>query len=98
MGGRAMIPLSAENRTAAGVAAGDDVSVDISLDTAPKTVTVPADLAKALDRVKVARKNFDALSYSHQRRWVMSVEDAKTPETRQRRIEKAVTTLREGGR
>ena len=51
MGGRAMIPLSAENRTAADVAAGDDVSVDVSLDTAPRTVTVPVDLGKALDQV-----------------------------------------------
>src|SRR5712671_3747158 len=48
MGGRFLIPLSAENRTAAGIAAGDQVDVDIEPDTAPREVEVPADLAEAL--------------------------------------------------
>ncbi len=95
-GGRFLIPLSAENRASAGVAAGDQVSVDIELDTAPRVVTVPADFKQALTADKVAKQSFEKLSYSHQLRWVLSVEDAKTPETRQRRIDKAVSTLREG--
>jgi hypothetical protein len=48
MGGAYFVPLSAENRTAAGLAAGDQVDVDIELDTEPREVTVPADLAAAL--------------------------------------------------
>ena len=90
-----MLPLSAEHRLAAGVAAGDEVEVDLELDSEPRTVTVPADLAEALDRDADARRFFDGLSYSHQRQHVLAIEDAKTPETRQRRIDKALTMLRE---
>jgi uncharacterized protein YdeI (YjbR/CyaY-like superfamily) len=93
MGGRFLLPLSAENRTAAGVAAGDEVTVDIELDTAPRVVEVPADLATALDAEPAARARFDGLSYSMQRRWVTRVEDAKTAATRQRRIATMVQTL-----
>lgn len=96
MGGRFMIPLSADNREQAGVKAGDAVTVDIELDTKPRVVTVPADFKQALNADKVAKAAFDKLSYSHQSRWVLSIEDAKTDETRQRRIAKAVSTLREG--
>jgi len=96
-GGRFMLPLSAENRTAAGVAAGDEVDVVLELDTAPRVVEVPADLAGALDAEPAARRAFDNLSYSHQQRWVLSVEGAKAAETRQRRIDKTVSTLRDGG-
>jgi hypothetical protein len=93
MNGAFMIPLSAEHRTAAGVAAGDQVEVQVELDTAPRVVEVAADFAAALDATPAARAAFDALSYSHRRRWTMSVDDAKTPETRQRRIDKAITEL-----
>jgi hypothetical protein len=64
MGGAYFVPLSAENRNLAGVAAGDQVDVDIELDTAPREVTVPAELAAALEREPGARQAFDALSYS----------------------------------
>lgn len=97
MGGQFWIPLSAENRSSAGVAAGDEVDVDIDLDTAPREVHVPADFTEALDRDTDARRTFDGLSYSHKRRYVLSIEDAKTPETRQRRITKAVSMLHDGG-
>ncbi|MDI9951170.1 YdeI/OmpD-associated family protein [Rhodococcus sp. IEGM 1305] len=96
MGGVFMIPLSAENRAGAGAAAGDEVDVDVELDTEPRVVTVPPDFAEALDRQPDARKAFDALSYSNQRRHVLSIEGAKTDETRQRRIGKAVDALRQG--
>ncbi len=95
-GGDFMLPLSAENREAAGLAAGDEVEVELELDTAPREVVVPSDFAAALDRDPDARRSFDALSYSNRRRFVLSIDDAKTPETRQRRIDKAVVTLREG--
>ncbi|MBM7775346.1 hypothetical protein JOD54_005550 [Actinokineospora baliensis] len=91
-GGKYMVPLSAENRAAAGVAAGDDVEVDIELDTEPRVVEVPEDLAAALAAAD-ARAAFDKLSYSHQNAHVLSVTDAKTEATRQRRVEKVVTAL-----
>lgn len=90
------VPLSAENRSAAGVAAGDEVDVDISLDASPRTVEVPADLAEALDADPAVRDAFDRLAYSHRKEWVRSVEDAKKTETRQRRVAKAVDSLRPG--
>jgi hypothetical protein len=91
-----MLPLSAENRAAAGVAAGDEVEVEVELDTAPRVIEVPEDFAAALDADSAARTTFDGLSYSNQRYHVESVTGAKTPETRQRRIEKSVGILREG--
>jgi uncharacterized protein YdeI (YjbR/CyaY-like superfamily) len=95
-GERFLIPVSAENRKSAGLAAGDEVDVDIEVDTEPREVTVPPDFAEALDRQPDARRSFDGLSYSHKLRHVLSIEDAKTVETRQRRIDKAVGNLREG--
>lgn len=98
MGGRYLLPLSAENRTAAGVAAGDEVDVEVELDSAPREVTVPEDLAAALAADAAAGEAFERLSYSHRRRHVMAIEDARTPETRQRRVAKALEALREGRR
>jgi hypothetical protein len=96
MGGVFMLPLSAENRASAGVAAGDEVDVDLELDSAPREVTLPLDFAAALDAEPEARRFFDALSYSNQRRHVLAIEDAKTDETRRRRIDKAVASLADG--
>ena len=91
-----MLPLSAENRQAAGVVAGDEVDVDLALDTAPREVVVPDDLAAALAVAPEAKRFFEGLSYSQQRWFVLGIEDAKTPETRQRRIDAAVARLLEG--
>ncbi|HEX8036598.1 MAG TPA: YdeI/OmpD-associated family protein [Ktedonobacterales bacterium] len=96
MGGEYMLPVSAEVRESAGVAAGDEVDVDVELDVAPREVSVPPDLAEALDGDAEAKQFFEGLSYSNKRRFVLSIEEAKTPETRQRRIAKAVSTLHEG--
>ena len=95
-GGQFMLPISAENRASAGVAAGDEVEVDIELDTEPREVTVPPDLAEALERDVVAKRYFEGLSYSQKQRHVLPIEQAKTAETRQRRIDKALSMLREG--
>jgi hypothetical protein len=95
-GGEFVLPISAENREGAGVVAGDEVDVDIELDSEPREVAVPPDFAEALDRDEAARRSFDGLSYSQKQRHVLSIEGAKTSETRQRRIAKAVGTLREG--
>jgi len=97
-GGVYLLPLSAENRAGAGVAAGDEVEVDVELDDAPREVPVPDDLAAALAGDEAARTTFEALPFSHKQRHVLAVEDAKTPETRARRVEKAVAMLREGRR
>ena len=96
MGGKFMIPISAENRKGAGVAAGDEVDVDIVLDSEPRKVSVPSDFAAELDRYADARKFFDGLSYSDKRRFVLSIEGAKKAETRKRRIDKTINLLREG--
>lgn len=96
MGGQFMLPISAENRSLAGVSAGDEVDVDVELDTEPREVTVPPDFATALDADADARRHFDGLSYSNKSRYVISIGGAKTAETRQRRIAKAVSALREG--
>jgi hypothetical protein len=94
-GGRFLVPLSAEQRAGAGVAAGHEVDVEVELDTEPREVVVPADLAAALDAEPAARGRFDALPYSHRKEHVRAVEEAKAPETRQRRIARAVAMLRD---
>jgi len=94
--GQFMIPVSAEVRQSAGVAGGDEVDVEIDLDTAPREVTVPPDFAAALDQDPAARRFFDGLSYSNKRRFAEPIADAKTAETRERRIAKAISQLREG--
>jgi len=96
MGGRYMLPLSAEHRESAGVAANDEVDVDVELDTKPREVVVPADFAAELDLNPKARQFFDKMSYSNQRWHVLSVEGAKTAETRKRRIDKSINMLQEG--
>jgi len=96
MGGDYMVGVNADNRAGAGVAGGDEVDVDIELDTAPREVSVPADLAAALDAEPAARRTFDALSYSNKSWHTLQVEGAKTDETRQRRITRSVEILREG--
>ncbi|MFB3167360.1 YdeI/OmpD-associated family protein [Neobacillus sp. 179-C4.2 HS] len=96
MGGKFMIPLSAEHRNGAGIAAGDEVDVNIELDTEPRELNVPTDFLEAIEHETEAKHFFDGLSYSNKRRFVLSIEGAKTAETRQRRIDKAVVTLKEG--
>jgi Bacteriocin-protection, YdeI or OmpD-Associated/Domain of unknown function (DUF1905) len=96
MGGRSLIPVSAEVRAKARVSAGDQVDVDIVADDSPRQVEVPADLSAALGREPAARQAFERLSYSGQSRYVLAVEQARTAETRQRRIDKAVAELAAG--
>lgn len=96
MGGVFMVGVSNEFRRESGVAPGDVVDVDIELDTEKREVTVPADLATALAADDAAQRFFDGLSYSNKRRIVMPIDDAKTPETRERRIASSVAKLREG--
>jgi hypothetical protein len=96
LGGDHMVGVSAENRAGAGGAGGDEVDVDIELDTEPREVSVPPELAAALDAEPAARATFDRLSYSNKSWHVLQVTGAKTDETRQRRIARSIEALREG--
>lgn len=88
-----MIPVSAEHRERAGIAAGDDLEVELELDTQPRQIDLPADFAEALGNDPAAREFFETLSPSQKKWHVQQVESAKTPETRRRRIGKSVELL-----
>jgi hypothetical protein len=94
MGGKFLVGVSAENRAKTGVAGGDEVDVQLELDTQPREVTVPPDFAQVLTKNPAAQKTFEALSFSKKQAIVLSIAGAKTPETRARRIEKAVNELK----
>lgn len=94
MGGRSMVGVSAENRALTGVSAGETVTVTVELDTAPREVEVPEDFAAALEVVPEAKAVFARQSFSHQRQHVDAINGAKAPETRRRRIDRAVEMLR----
>lgn len=96
MGGKYLIPLSAERRQVSGLKGGQGVEVELTLDATPREVEVPADLESALADEPGARAFFETLSYSNKLKHVLSINDAKTAETRQRRIEKALEVLRAG--
>jgi Domain of unknown function (DUF1905)/Bacteriocin-protection, YdeI or OmpD-Associated len=91
-GERYYLPVNARNREAAGAAAGDRVEVLVELDAEPRDVALPADLADALAAAGL-RDAWDACSYSHRREWVEAIEDAKRPETRTRRVARAVASV-----
>ncbi|MEA2614214.1 MAG: hypothetical protein QOI52_2173 [Chloroflexota bacterium] len=96
MRGRFMLPVSAAVREQAGVAAGEEVDVELELDTAPREVELPADFELALRADGQAAAAYDGLSYSRRLRLVSPIGDAKAEATRQRRIAKAIDALREG--
>lgn len=96
MGGEYLLPVAAEHRTAAGLAAGDELEVELERDHEPRTVEVPEDLAAALEDDADGRAFFDGLSYSHQRAYTEWIQDAKRPETRARRVSRAAEMLHEG--
>ena len=94
MGGRFIVGISAANRAACGIAEGDRVEAELQLDTEPRVVAEPPDLAEALDRDPHARAAFDRLAYGLKPKHVHAIQDAKTPQTRQRRITTLITTIR----
>ncbi len=96
MGGVYLLGLSSEVREATGAKPGDELEIEIVLDTEPREVAIPADLAAALAGAPAAATFFTSLSYSNQRRLVMAIEAVKTVETRQRRIAKTVADLAAG--
>ncbi|WP_161881538.1 YdeI/OmpD-associated family protein [Deinococcus alpinitundrae] len=92
-----MLPVSAEHRQGAGLKAGDRMNVTLELDTEPRQVSVPTDLAATLEQhPAAARQRFEMLSYSQQRQHTLAVEGARTPETRARRVATAVEKLTDG--
>ena len=90
--------VNREMREAAGVRGGETVPVTMERDTEARTVTPPTDFARALKTNEKARSLWEKLSYTHKREHVEHIEDAKKPETRQRRIERAVERLAAGKR
>jgi len=96
MGGAYMVGFNADHRAVSGIKGGDDVEVEIRLDTEPRTVELPAELAAALDAEPAAHATFDRISNSNKGWHVSQVTGAKTDETRQRRIAKSIEMLREG--
>ena len=95
MRGRNLIGLSNANRKAAGVVTGDRVEVELELDLEPRVVVEPADFATALDAEPLARSAFDRLTDSQKSQHLRLIENAKKPDTRARRIEKMLATLRD---
>jgi len=95
MGGVYMLPVSAEIRGITGVAGGDSVDVEVELDAAPRVVTLPTDFAAALDGEPESKSFFETLSYSNKQRIVLSIEQARTAGTRQRRITQSLQALGE---
>ncbi len=96
MGGENCIGLSRASRAALGVEIGDTVAAQIELDSAPREVDVPAELAAVLADDPAARTAYEALAYSHRKEYAVWVGEAKKAETRERRAEQAVAMLREG--
>ncbi|MDV3129338.1 YdeI/OmpD-associated family protein [Mycobacterium sp. 21AC1] len=97
MGGKYLIPFSAERRGESGISGGDAIDVELTVDTAPRTVELPDDLRSALSDSPAAAAAWNALSYSKQKAHVTSVQGAKTAETRERRIAKVIEALGKPG-
>lgn len=98
MGGQNLIGLRREVRDAAGLTLGDVVAIEVTQDTTPREVEVPADLAAALDADQTVRAAFDALAYSHRKEFVAWVTGAKRAQTRHNRVAQAVEMVRAGKR
>lgn len=92
-GGVHYLGVNRQLREGAGLKAGDVVEIEMSLDTGPRFISPPGDLAAALESNPQARKNWKKLSYSHQKQYVDAIEEAKKPETRVSRIKWTVDEL-----
>ncbi|MCX7522068.1 YdeI/OmpD-associated family protein [Microbacterium sp. STN6] len=95
MSGRTLIGLSAAHRAASGLAVGDKVTVDVELDAAPREVAAPTELAEAFATDPALKTAWEKLSFTNRKEHARSIEDAKAPETRARRVDKALAALRD---
>lgn len=96
MGGKFLIPLSAERREKSNVKGGDKLDITLELDTEPREVELHEEFKKALDKDKKARTFFESLSYSAKQGYALPITQAKGDDTRKRRIEKALSDLKAG--
>jgi len=96
MSGGFWVGVNSDHRAASGLKAGDEVQVTLALDTAPRELEVPPELAEALEADAEAKAFFDGLSYSNRRVFTLSVEGTNNPGTKARRVEKAIGLMREG--
>jgi hypothetical protein len=96
MGGEWWLGVNSDHREASGLKAGDEVTVTLALDTAPRELEIPPELAAALEAAPDAKASFDGLSYSNRRVFTLSVEGTTNAETKARRVEKAIALMREG--
>jgi Bacteriocin-protection, YdeI or OmpD-Associated/Domain of unknown function (DUF1905) len=96
MGGKHMVSISAAVRKATGLQGGDPIHVTLTVSDTPQEVTIPADFAAALAADEQASAFFGKLSNSMQRYHVDSITAAKSADTRQRRIDKAIALFRAG--
>ena len=94
MGGQYLVGVSAAHRAASGLKAGDDLEVTLEVDDAPRVVEVPPELAEALASDPAAAAVWAKLSYSHQRQHAEPIADAKSPETKARRVQKTLEILK----
>ena len=92
MGGYHVLPVNATVRREAHVAAGDKVRVELERDTEPRTIEIPEDLRRALERAK-ALTRFETMSYTHRKEWINAINDAKRPQTREKRIADCIASL-----
>jgi hypothetical protein len=93
MGGVTMLGVTTGIMEQAGVDVGDTLEIVVENDDAPREVAVPAELAAAFERDSALRKAWDALSFTARREHAASIESAKKPETRARRVDKALDSL-----
>ena len=93
MRGQVLVGISAAHRESAGIAEGNEIEVDLVLDTAPREVEEPEDLKQALDASLTARAAFDKLAFGLKGKHVRDIDSAKSDEVRARRIARLIETL-----
>lgn len=86
MGGPLFIPLRKSNREAAGVEIGQEIEVTLTLDEAPRTVELPDDLEAAIKAIPGGIEAWEKASFTHRREYVEAINEAKRPETREKRV------------
>jgi hypothetical protein len=96
MGGEFLLGLRREVRDGAGVEPGDEVTVHLALDEAPREVDVPPALSEALDADPPAKATFEALAFTHRKEFARWIAEAKKDETRERRVAQTLEMLHEG--